>query len=385
MSSADVLHRLLRLNLAVPESRRVLANFLHFQGYAYFVSTLGASDVLNFVNFLDKTLDAIPASDELWRECLDALRQICGDQAILPSTYVLARGLVKDGKTSLTTADNLWEAQYKRKTVRIRVLRIPSIADQGSVKKKFCHEVVLWKRLNHQNVARVLGITTDPYQIVFDRVSDKDIVTFISTEDCVDRVVLLSDIGEGLAYLHSQKVVHGRLRGSNILIDQDGRALLTDFASPSITWTSQDASGQAARWCAPEVLGNDPLSGTPPTLASDIFSFGMVVLEVFSGKVPFDGVSDDEVVKRIRSGERPDRPIGSNEFGLSDGVWEVVKRCWHGSPELRPGIVDVLEYTRRIRPVLRTEYSEAATLVNPEIAPIMSRWRRFLSTTIYSS
>lgn len=71
---------------------------------------------------------------------MDALRQICGDRAILPTTHVLARGLIKKGKTPLATVvtnnvDDLWEAQYKRRMVHIRVLRIPSIADQGSIKK----------------------------------------------------------------------------------------------------------------------------------------------------------------------------------------------------------------------------------------------------------
>jgi len=54
MSAADVLHRLLRLKLSAPESRHVLSNFLHFQGYRYFVFTLEPPDVLEFVNFLDK-------------------------------------------------------------------------------------------------------------------------------------------------------------------------------------------------------------------------------------------------------------------------------------------------------------------------------------------
>ena len=46
--------------------------------------------------------------------------------------------------------------------------------------------------MDHQNVARVLGVTIDPYQIVFDRVSDRDIVRYVSTEEGVDRVVLVS-------------------------------------------------------------------------------------------------------------------------------------------------------------------------------------------------
>ena len=97
--------------------------------------------------------------------------------------------------------------------------------------KKFCHEVVLWKRLDHPNIASVLGVTIDPYQVVFPRVSDKDITQHI-TDGGVDRVSLvsfiqssrttrlglvnsfpqISDIAEGLGYLHSRNIVHGRLR-----------------------------------------------------------------------------------------------------------------------------------------------------------------------------
>lgn len=51
---------------------------------------------------------------------------------------------------------------------------------------------MLWRRLDHQNVARVLGITMDPYRIVFDLVSDKDIVKYITTEEGVNFVVLVS-------------------------------------------------------------------------------------------------------------------------------------------------------------------------------------------------
>ena len=54
MSAADVLYRLLKLNLSTPESRHVLDNFLRFEGYGYFVSTLDGPDILSFVNFLDK-------------------------------------------------------------------------------------------------------------------------------------------------------------------------------------------------------------------------------------------------------------------------------------------------------------------------------------------
>jgi hypothetical protein len=61
------------------------------------------------------------------------------------------------------------------------------------VAKKFCHEAVLWRRLDHPNVATVLGVTMDPYQVVFDQVSDKDIMEYTS-EGGADRASLVSSI-----------------------------------------------------------------------------------------------------------------------------------------------------------------------------------------------
>ena len=65
-----------------------------------------------------------------------------------------------------------------------------------------------------------------------------------------------------------------------IFVNDDGRAMLTDYGSTSVVWNPEDMSQQTIRWCAPEVLGGDKVSGTRPTYASDVFSFGMVVLEV---------------------------------------------------------------------------------------------------------
>ena len=98
--------------------------------------------------------------------------------------------------------------------------------------KKFCHEAALWRRLNHENVTSVFGVTMDPYQVVFDRVSDKDIaqytldlgvnraslVSFVSdslqiSPRLANAFSQVSGVAEGLGYLHSQNVIHGRLRG----------------------------------------------------------------------------------------------------------------------------------------------------------------------------
>jgi len=64
--------------------------------------------------------------------------------------------------------------------------------------------------------------------------------------------------------------------------------VLADFGSCSVVWNYEDTL-QIIRWCAPEVMGSEKVSGILPTFASDVYSFGMVVLEVSSEVESADG------------------------------------------------------------------------------------------------
>ncbi|KAJ7106398.1 kinase-like domain-containing protein [Mycena crocata] len=96
---------------------------------------------------------------------------------------------------------------------------------------------------------------------------------------------LIREIAEGLAFVHNQNVVHGDLRGSNILVDDNGHACLTDFGltilsdGTTMSETGNDSPKGSIRWMDPEAL-NPPFTRTT---ASDIYAFGGVCLEV-SGK-----------------------------------------------------------------------------------------------------
>ena len=83
-----------------------------------------------------QALNSIPTTEKLWTDCLNALQQICGDRAILPTTHVLSRGQIERGKTSITTHDteDCWEAQYKRRAVRARSLQMSSVSEQAFMK-----------------------------------------------------------------------------------------------------------------------------------------------------------------------------------------------------------------------------------------------------------
>jgi serine/threonine protein kinase len=98
----------------------------------------------------------------------------------------------------------------------------------------------------------------------------------------------LFEIAQGLAYLHSQEIIHGDLRGSNILVDDEWHACLADFGlavfSDATVATHTSHRGGSVRWMSPE-LHYPPSCGLETfrrTFASDVYSFACVCVEVRS-------------------------------------------------------------------------------------------------------
>jgi len=79
-----------------------------------------------------------------------------------------------------------------------------------------------------------------------------------------------------------------------------------------------------------------------PTQCSDCYALGMVIYEVLSGHVPFNGFADRVIAGKVFRGDRPERPQGIQGVWFMDDVWEVLGFCWAPQPENRPSIEDVL-------------------------------------------
>ena len=136
---------------------------------------------------------------------------------------------------------------------------------------------------------------------------------------------------------------------ANILIDQNGHARIADFGFTTIALDSANpmasSSGTNAgtvRWMSPELLCSE-LSDSKearPTKASDCYALGMVILEVFSGEIPFARHSHFIVLYKVGKGEPPERPAGT---WTTDNLWTTLKRCWSLHPKDRPTAEVILE------------------------------------------
>jgi len=137
-------------------------------------------------------------------------------------------------------------------------------------------------------------------------------------------------------------VVHGDLKGDNVLIDDSGRACLCDFGIASVTIVgtmgSTRPSNGTIRWMAPEVFDLEEDDASQNSHKPTTFSLPKLNnYQVFSGKIPFAPFKTEQaVMMRIIRGMRPERPDNSLEIGLTDKIWEIVVDSWQEEPEKRP-------------------------------------------------
>ncbi|KAL5514114.1 hypothetical protein ACEPAG_2875 [Sanghuangporus baumii] len=179
---------------------------------------------------------------------------------------------------------------------------------------------------------------------------DYDAREYIIKFTYVNRKKFLRRVAEGIGRLHSYNppIVHGAIRGANILINQKGDLLLADFGlskvmenvtGVQITHTS--GISESYRWSAPE-LCSDPYI---LTTASDVFAFAMTVIELMTGEAPYSHIKrNSEVLIKMGGGERPLRPEGTEiiERGLDDKLWNLLIRCWAADLAERPTIHEVI-------------------------------------------
>ncbi|KAF9789636.1 kinase-like domain-containing protein [Thelephora terrestris] len=345
MSTSQVLQHLYSLDTSSPDLLRYLYYLIQNDDEDQYLSSLQGSELTRLVDFLDGALDVIPITDDVSRRCLHKLQAICGRHKILPSSYNIPGDLtiIDDDPVAFGGFSDVWEGTYDGKKVCIKRLRITQ-QTRKVIGKAFCKEAVMWKRLKHPNIVGFIGVTQKPLRFVSEWMPNGTLTEYLSENPGANRIGLLLDVAEGLTFLHAIYTTHGDLKGPNVLIDHTGHARLTDFGFTSVvrgvnSVLVTEVQGYSARWAAPEVLEN----GDQNTREADVFAFGMIVIEVFTGSHPFSEFTALVAVSKIIAGERPDRP---QEPGLTDIIWDMTLRSWTQDPAHRPTMASVVGILR---------------------------------------
>ncbi|KAK1224258.1 hypothetical protein PQX77_012836 [Marasmius sp. AFHP31] len=267
---------------------------------------------------------------------------------MLPRSIFIT-GITRHGIHPIAGGDfaDFWRGAWKGRSVGLKSMRGTRGSDIRRWCMEFCKEVLLWRRLNHPFVLPLLGIARGHSRLfmVSPFMDNGSLFQFLKvswhtiTDDTL--LTLLYEVSQGVEYLHSEGVIHKDIKGVNILIDDEGHPLLTDFELTSFHGAKHDSDAPAGtmRWAAPELLWG----GSDPTFATDIYSFGLVCIEVYSGQAPFAKLNEAAVLMAMHQGKRPSQPPR-----MPEDVWALVNRCWDQQSDLRPSAQEVCRELARI-------------------------------------
>ncbi|KDQ10012.1 hypothetical protein BOTBODRAFT_36635 [Botryobasidium botryosum FD-172 SS1] len=166
-----------------------------------------------------------------------------------------------------------------------------------------------------------------------------------------NHVGLVLQIAEGIKYLHDLGVVHGDLRGDNVLISREGVARIGDFGlSQKLAETPGDYSSTFykagnIRFMAPELLKAETFEEALRTAQTDMFAFGRVAYQLLAMRKPYAEIENDTLIPlKVMTGVVPTRVNDEEAMlrGLNDDTWDLMWNCWCNRPEERPNAAEAI-------------------------------------------
>ncbi|POM75323.1 TKL protein kinase [Phytophthora palmivora] len=215
-------------------------------------------------------------------------------------------------------------------------------------KKAFLREARIWHKARHPHIVNFFGACYDsqPCFFICEEATNGNLADYLDKRKTAERTLVwrkLLEAALGLRFLHQNKIVHGDLKCNQILVGGDEVAKLTDFGLSFVsTGSMPNGSGGAIRWRAPECLG---CNGQKPTVESDVYSFGMCVVEAVTYDVPW-GVylADIAVMDHLQRGTFLSRP---KPF-TNDAEWEFVLALCALDPVKRIKLEDAIKQLQRL-------------------------------------
>jgi tetratricopeptide (TPR) repeat protein len=220
--------------------------------------------------------------------------------------------------------------------VAIKLIR-PDIAEDKRTLERFVNEIKLVHKISHRNIGKMyhLGEDRGMHYITLEYVPGEDLKSFIRRSrrlDVATTVAIAKQICSGLSEAHDAGIVHRDLKPGNIMIDKEGNAKILDFGIARAVGT-QGVTAEGSIIGTPEYMSPEQLEGLDSDRRSDIYSFGVLLFEMVTGRLPF-AADTPFVVAFKQQSERPPRPEDFNPQ-TPPQLSAIILRCLEKDREKR--------------------------------------------------
>ncbi|RXW24276.1 hypothetical protein EST38_g1558 [Candolleomyces aberdarensis] len=309
------------------------------------------------------------------KKFMQALLRLSKCARLFPKSFILSAVEIGDVIVETSSVD-IFRGLHGGREVCLKKYRLRRRSQSNAIREDLVEllirEMIIWYNHRHPNLLPFEGIfqPDDSFEkayLVSPFYANGTVVEYLKRYPSVERRLLVLDVLSGLSYLHRNNIVHGDIKGANVLVDSQGIACLADLGlsrltdTQILTWTSiqsTTAPWGTLLWQAPELLSAQlqPQEHIPPpTTFSDIYAFGCLAYEIFTGLFPFaelstPGRSPFQVhimisTQVVKHGKRPQKPAVDSPpylcYGLTASIWDMMETCWDRKVRRRPSADDL--------------------------------------------
>jgi len=333
-------------------------------------------------NYCGKCATPLPPSKETPDSHTETIRQPL-KELTTGSTFAGRYQIIEElGHGGMGKVYKVFDQEVQAK-MALKLIRPEVSVDKNTI-DRFRNELKIARDISHKNICRMydLGREAGNYFITMEYVSGEDLKSFIrrSRQLVVGTAILIAEqVCDGLAEAHRLGVVHRDLKPGNVMIDKEGNAKIMDFGiARSIS--AKGITGAGVMIGTPEYMSPEQVEGKEVDRRSDIYSLGIILYEMLTGQVPFEGDTPFTVGVKQKS-EVPKDPRSLNAQ-IPQDLSRLVLKCLEKDKERRYQNADALradlEKIEKGIPTAERPVPKRKTVTSKPITLTISRKKLFV-------
>ncbi len=256
--------------------------------------------------------------------------------------------------------------------VALKLIKPEVAADKSNI-ERFRNEMKFARQVGHRNVSRMfdLGKHEGTYYITMEYVTGEDLKSFIRRIGQLPvgkAISIAKQVAEGLTEAHRQGVIHRDLKPRNVIIDREGNAKIMDFGIAR-SLKSEGMTEKGIMVGTPEYMSPEQTESRDVDQRSDIYSLGILLFEMLTGRIPFQGETPISIAIKQKI-EAPPRPEEFNPR-IPEDLSRLILKCMEKDPANRyqstEEVLSALELIEKELPTTETMAPQRKPTTSKEI------------------